>query len=248
LAGKKIFQGVIQMSTSKPIIFIGPSLNHDKARKIFQADYRGPAKKGDLLMLSASTFSNSGKEPNAINFVGLVDGLFLQDYPPTPIEVYQLLSNKNFHVVGGASIGALRAMELEKFGMVGIGKIFELFRNGTTDADDEVAVTFHQGAGECIQSEAMVDIRFNLFVAFRKKIITERVKRIIARTAKSIYFPHRNYTDIVEQARSRFPELSKQLDSFSIYINENRLSLKEHDAIKVVEYIKEAYERDQNKS
>jgi TfuA protein len=236
------------MSTSKPIIFIGPSLNHDKARKIFQADYRGPAKKGDLLMLSASTFSNSGKEPNAINFVGLVDGLFLQDYPPTPIEVYQLLSNKNFRVVGGASIGALRAMELEKFGMVGIGKIFELFRNGTTDADDEVAVTFHQGAGECIQSEAMVDIRFNLFVACRKKIITERVKRIIARTAKSTYFPHRNYTDIVEQARSRFPEYSKQLDSFSIYINENRLSLKEHDAIKVVEYIKEAYERDQNRS
>ncbi|MGA7542585.1 MAG: TfuA-like protein, partial [Nitrososphaeraceae archaeon] len=116
------------MSTSKPIIFIGPSLSHDKARKIFQADYRGPAKKGDLLMLSASTFSNAGKEPNPINFVGLVDGLFLQDYPPTPIEVYQLLSNKNFHVVGGASIGALRAMELEKFGMVGIGKIFELFR------------------------------------------------------------------------------------------------------------------------
>lgn len=236
------------MSSSKPIIFIGPSLSHDKARKIFQADYRAPAKKGDLLMLSASTFSNSGKEPNAINFVGLVDGLFLQDYPPTPIEVYQLLSNKNFHVVGGASIGALRAMELEKFGMVGIGKIFELFRNGTTDADDEVAVTFHQGAGECIQSEAMVDIRFNLFVACRKKIITERVKRIIARTAKSTYFPHRNYTDIVEQARSRFPEYSKQLDSFSLYINENRLSLKEHDAIKVVEYIKEAYERDQNRS
>ena len=189
------------MSTSKPIIFIGPSLSLDKARKIFQADYRAPAKKGDLLMLSASTFSNSGKEPNEINFVGLVDGLFLQDYPPTPIEVYQLLSNKNFHVVGGASIGALRAVELEKFGMVGIGKIFELFRNGTTDADDEVAVTFHQGAGEFIQSEAMVDIRFNLFVACRKKIITERVKRIIARTAKSTYFPHRNYTDIVEQAR-----------------------------------------------
>jgi TfuA protein len=235
------------MSVGRPIIFIGPSLNHDKARKIFQADYRAPAKKGDLMMLLTS-YGNSIEEPNSTNFVGLVDGLFLQDYPPTPIEVYQLLSNKNFHVVGGASIGALRAIELEKFGMVGIGKIFELFRNGTTDADDEVAVTFHQGAGECIQSEAMVDIRFNLFVACRKKIITERVKRIIARTAKSTYFPHRNYTDIVEQARSRFPEYSKQLDSFSIYINENRLSLKEHDAIKVVEYIKEAYERDQNRS
>src|SRR5262245_19406823 len=127
------------MSVGKPIIFIGPSLNHEKARKIFQADYRTPAKEGDLIMLLTSTFSNSTEEPNLTNFVGLVDGLFLQDYPPTPIEVYQLLSSKNFHVVGGASIGALRAIELEKFGMVGIGKIFELFRNGATDADDEVA-------------------------------------------------------------------------------------------------------------
>jgi TfuA protein len=236
------------MSVNKPIIFIGPSLNHDKARKIFQADYRAPAKKGDLIMLLTSTFSNSVEVPNFTNFVGLVDGLFLQDYPPTPIEVYLLLSNKNFHVVGGASIGALRAVELEKFGMVGIGKIFELFRNGATDADDEVAVTFQQGARGDIQSEAMIDIRFNLFVACRRKIITGRVKRVIAKTAKSIYFPYRNYTHILEQTRLEFPELSTQLDSFSAYINENRLSLKEYDAIKVVEYIKDAYEKDQSRS
>lgn len=235
------------MSVGRPIIFIGPSLNHDKARRIFQADYRAPAKKGDLIMLLTS-YSNSTEEPNSTNFVGLVDGLFLQDYPPTPIEVYQLLSTKNFHVVGGASIGALRAIELEKFGMVGIGKIFELFRNGATDADDEVAVTFQQGAGEDIQSEAMIDIRFNLFVACRKQIITDRVKRAIAKTAKSIYFPYRNYTHVLEQTRLDFPELSTQLDSFSAYINENRLSLKEHDAIKVVEYIKDAYEKDQSSS
>jgi TfuA protein len=235
------------MSVGRPIIFIGPSLKHDKARKIFQADYRAPAKKGDLMML-LTAYSNSTEEPNSTNFVGLVDGLFLQDYPPTPIEVYQLLSNKNFHVVGGASIGALRAIELEKFGMVGIGKIFELFRNGATDADDEVAVTFQQGAGEDIQSEAMIDIRFNLFVACRKQIITDRVKRAIAKTAKSIYFPYRNYTHVLEQTRLDFPELSTQLDSFSVYINENRLSLKEHDAIKVVEYIKDAYEKDQSSS
>jgi TfuA protein len=235
------------MSVGRPIIFIGPSLNHDKARKIFQADYRAPAKKGDLMMLLTS-YGNSTEEPNSTNFVGLVDGLFLQDYPPTPIEVYQLLSNKNFHVVGGASIGALRAIELEKFGMVGIGKIFELFRNGATDADDEVAVTFQQGAGGDIQSEAMIDIRFNLFVACRKQIITDRVKRAIAKTAKSIYFPYRNYTHVLEQTRLDFPELSTQLDSFSAYINENRLSLKEHDAIKVVEYIKDAYEKDQSGS
>jgi TfuA protein len=233
---------------SKPIIFVGPSLSLQKARKIFDADYRGPAKKGDLLGLSASSLVSLKNQPNAINFVGLIDGLFLQDYPPTPIEVFQLLSNKNFRVVGGASIGALRAVELEKFGMVGIGKVFELFKSGTTNADDEVAVTFHPGDGVSIQSEAMIDIRFNLFIAHKKNIITKRTKHIIAKTAKSIYFPYRNYSNVIEETRTKFPELSRELDSFSSYINHHRLSLKEIDAIKVIKYIKVAYEKYQHKS
>ena len=233
---------------SKPIIFVGPSLSLQKARKIFDADYRGPAKKGDLLGLSASSLVSLKNQPNAINFVGLIDGLFLQDYPPTPIEVFQLLSNKNFRVVGGASIGALRAVELEKFGMVGIGKVFELFKSGTTNADDEVAVTFHPGDGVSIQSEAMIDIRFNLFIAHKKNIITKRTKHIIAKTAKSIYFPYRNYSNVIEETRTKFPELSRELDSFSSYINHHRLSLKEIDAIKVIKYIKVAYEKYEHKS
>jgi hypothetical protein len=233
---------------SKPIIFVGPSLSLQKARKIFDADYRGPAKKGDLLVLSASSLVSLKNQPNAINFVGLIDGLFLQDYPPTPIEVFQLLSNKNFCVVGGASIGALRAVELEKFGMVGIGKVFELFKSGTTNADDEVAVTFHPGNGVSIQSEAMIDIRFNLFIAHKKNIITKHTKHIIAKAAKSIYFPYRNYSNVIEETRTKFPELSRELDSFSSYINHHRLSLKEIDAIKVIKYIKVAYEKYQHKS
>ena len=233
---------------SKPIIFVGPSLSLQKARKIFDADYRGPAKKGDLLVLSASSLVSLKNQRNAINFVGLIDGLFLQDYPPTPIEVFQLLSNKNFRVVGGASIGALRAVELEKFGMVGIGKVFELFKSGITNADDEVAVTFHPGDGVSIQSEAMIDIRFNLFIAQKKNIITKLTKHIIAKTAKSIYFPYRNYSYVIEKTRTKFPELSRELDSFSSYINHHRLSLKEIDAIKVIKYIKVVYEKYQHKS
>lgn len=232
---------------SKPIIFVGPSLTHQKARKIFDADYRTPAKKGDLLMLSSSAFSVSDGEDSAINFVGLIDGLFLQDYPPTPIEVYQLLSNKNIKVVGGASIGALRAVELEKFGMVGIGKVFELYKNGTTDADDEVAVTFQLGHEGGIQSEAMIDIRYNLFLACKRKIISEHTKRILSKIAKSTYFPFRNYSNIIEQTKVNFPDLSYELNSLSSYIEDNRASLKEHDAIKVVEYIKAAYEKEQYK-
>jgi hypothetical protein len=202
-------------------------------------------------MLSSLGFDVSHDEANSIIYVGLIDGLFLQDYPPTPIEVYQLLANKKFRVVGGASLGALRAMELEKFGMIGVGKIFELFKDGTTDADDEVAVTFYPSQEKQstekqdneIQSEAMIDIRFNLFVAYKKNIISERTKRLTARIAKSTYFPYRYYSNIIEKTRAKFPNLSGELSSLSSYLESHRQSLKEYDAIKIIKYIKEAYEK-----
>lgn len=215
---------------SKPIIFIGPSLSPEKARRILEADYRPPAKKGDLLRLA-------GLE-TVVNIVGLVDGLFLQDYPPTPIEVYQLAIKKNMVLVGGASLGALRAVELEKFGMVGIGKIFELYKKGKIHADDEVAVTFSEDR-QVLQSEAMIDIRFNLFLAQRKKIIDEVTKRTIAKVAKSTYFPYRNYGNIIDQSKKLYPELTSQLEAFRSYIYVYRQSLKERDAIRLIRYIKE---------
>src|ERR671931_2340130 len=111
----------------KPIIFLGPSLSRERARKSFDADYRPPARKGDFLQLAADF---------DVKMVGLVDGVFLQDYPPTPIEVYQLARKEGIVLAGAASLGALRAVELEKFGMVGIGRIFQLFKDGRLRADD----------------------------------------------------------------------------------------------------------------
>jgi TfuA protein len=221
---------------NKPIIFLGPSLSHRKAKKIFQADFRGPAKKGDLLRLSSVVDDTT--------IVGLVDALFLQDYPPSPIEVYQLMLNKNIILFGAASLGALRAVELEKFGMIGIGKIFELYKKGMLTADDEVAVTFVEGEHQ-LQSEAMIDIRFNLFLAYRRGIINEMTKKTIAKVAKSIYFPYRNYTNILDETEKQYPAISDDLKSFGNYINKNRQSLKERDTIKLINHVENLFRESQ---
>jgi hypothetical protein len=213
----------------KPVIFLGPSLSQEKAREIFDADYRPPAKKGDLLRLAA--------DPD-VKMVGLVDGVFLQDYPPTPIEVYQLARKQGVLLAGAASIGALRAVELEKFGMVGIGKVFELYKSGKIDADDEVAVTFTHDYW--LQSEAMIDIRYNLFLAHKKGVIDKKTKTALAKIAKEIYFPHRSYANIIEEGNKRRPQLAA--GAFAQYIASNRKSLKEMDAIKLVKYFKGRFE------
>ncbi|SRR5690606_26167111 len=223
------------MEERKPIVFLGPSLSHEKARKIFDADYRPPAKKGDFLRLAA--------DPK-VTMVGFVDGVFLQDYPPTPIEVYQLARRPGVLLAGAASLGALRAVELEKFGMVGIGKIFQLYKSGKVNADDEVAVTFAQeGDDYRLQSEAMIDIRYNLFLAHKKGIISKKTKGAVTKVAKEIYFPHRNYAHIVEESKKKYPSLASEIDSFVSYIASNRRSLKEIDAIRLIQYLKEQFEK-----
>ena len=220
---------------NKPIIFVGPSLDLQKARKIFDADYRPPAKKGDLIGLLS--YSNDSD----LIIVGLIDGLFLQDYPPTPIEVYQLLRKTNSFVLGAASIGALRAVELEKYGMIGIGKIFELYKQKKFTADDEVAVTFNEETG-VLQSEAMIDIRYNLLLARKKGIIDEETRRTTVKVAKGMYFPDRNYVDIISETERRFPRLSESMKSLRSFISNTKRSLKEKDAIELIICAKNKYE------
>jgi hypothetical protein len=208
-------------------------MSTEKAKSIFDAEYRPPAKKGDFLRLGLLS---------EISMVGLVDGMFMQDYPPTPIEVYQLVAKKNIIVVGAASLGALRAVELERFGMIGIGKIFELYRTGKVNADDEVAVTFDETSYK-LQSEAMIDIRFNLFLAEKRGIISTHIRKMLSHVAKKVYFPLRNYNDILDYLVKSTPEYADQFEVFRSYISSNRVSLKELDTIKLIKYIKARYEQ-----
>jgi hypothetical protein len=214
---------------SKPIVYLGPTLRREEAVKILDADYRDPAKKGDFLKLSQDSYEKK--------YVGFIDGVFLHDYPPPPIEVYHLATRKNIELIGASSLGALRAVELEKFGMKGIGKIFQLFKNGVINADDEVAVTFVRGSN-ILQSEAMIDIRFNLFLAYKKGIITNETKKGVAMIAKSMYFPFRNYEDLINLTQQKYPSIHHELENFRSYILKNKDSLKARDAVKLLKYLK----------
>ena len=214
------------MPDPRPIIFLGPSLSIEKATEILDADYRKPAKKGDFLQL---LFKET-------KFVGLIDGFFLQDYPPTPIEIYNLLRKKGTKVYGSSSLGALRAVELSKYGMIGVGKIFNMFKKGILDADDEVAVTFTDYSN--YKSEALIDIRYNLFLAQKMGIIDEGIKKIILRVSKQTYFPYRTYGDILDKCKQMHPEINSQVEKFREHIQTNRKSLKEDDAVLLLKRIK----------
>ena len=111
------------------IVFAGPSLP-PRARPVDpRLDWRPPAVAGDALAAMAS-------RPCA---VALVDGLF-DEWPAIRHKELLSLIAEGVAVFGGASMGALRAAELHTLGMIGVGHIFDAYRRGLIDADDEVAV------------------------------------------------------------------------------------------------------------
>jgi hypothetical protein len=62
----------------------------------------------------------------------LIDGSFNQTLAVWHKElVYALLSG--VCCIGASSMGALRAAELDRYGMIGIGQIYERFRDGEED-------------------------------------------------------------------------------------------------------------------
>ena len=103
------------------VVFAGPSLGGLVAGQWPRVIFRLPAKGGDIACAVMEGF----------HAIGAIDGLFETCPSPWHKEIPRGLS-KGIAFFGAASMGALRAVELEPFGMIGTGRVFE--------GDDEVAV------------------------------------------------------------------------------------------------------------
>src|SRR5437868_7905762 len=97
---------------SRPIVFLGPSLPVEQARQILPAAlYLPPVKRSSLKPFLADP-------PSAI---GIIDGEFYQSLAVSTQEILPFLE-LGIPVFGSSSMGALRAVELEAYGMVGVGQ------------------------------------------------------------------------------------------------------------------------------
>lgn len=162
-------------------IFIGSTLTHARAKTHLDATYLPPVQQGDVLRILAD-------KPRVI---GIVDGMF-RTVPSVWHKEILVALEQGVHVFGAASMGALRAAELARFGMRGVGRIYERFADGTYEDDDEVAVA-HASAefGFRELSVAMVNIRDAVEQALQRGLIdAERAARIV-REAKAAHYTRR---------------------------------------------------------
>jgi len=170
------------------VVYLGPSLPLDAARRILQADYRPPIRRRDLARLF----------PHPPRFVGIVDGEFYQSLAVSPKEIIPLL-DAGVIVLGAASMGALRAAETWRYGMIGVGRIFRLYRAGSIDGDDEVAVTYCPETYRTF-CEPLVNFRLALGDARRSGIVTATLTSRLIRRLKSLYFPERTLARFWKEA------------------------------------------------
>ncbi len=177
------------------IVFLGPTLAREMAESILPARYLPPVACGDILRCLRL-------KPKVI---AIIDGVFEHRASVWHKEILFALEQGST-VFGASSMGALRAAELGVFGMIGVGRIFESYRDGVYTDDDEVALLHESGAGGYrALSEPMVNIRATVARAVAAGVILPRVGELVNACAKESFYQERTFKSAVEKAGASLP-------------------------------------------
>ena len=177
-------------------VYCGSTITSSEVTEIIPwAVTHPPVKHGDLLQLTAS----------AGDVVIIIDGLFYHTAPVRHKEILILLA-QGVTVIGAASMGALRAAELHPYGMIGLGSIFDAYRTGVIEADDEVAVA-HDPVNYRPLSEALVDIRAIVDQACRDGALNSSEAAELVTAASAIHFTRRTWAALQKNVEAGIPSL-----------------------------------------
>ena len=207
------------------IVFLGPSLKREAAQAILDTEYRPPIRRGDIEAILR------GPLPAA---VGIIDGQFLQNFSISPKEILKGM-DAGIRMFGSSSMGALRAVELARYGMVGSGTVFQLFFSGVLDADDEVAMTYDPEDGTPA-SEPLVNIRVALAQAAELGVISLETRDLFIEKARQLYFPQRTYRRVLSSVSTLIPEA--EAASLAVFL-QTAPDTKREDAIQLLEGMRE---------
>ena len=217
----------MKIQKKKIIIFLGPSLSHEEAKTILNADYRPPIQRGDITLIL-------NENPNII---GIIDGVFHQQPAVSHREILEALK-RGITIVGGASMGALRASELDDFGMIGVGYVYKQYKEGLIESDDDVAVVINPMNMEQL-SDSLVSIEYNFKRALDKGLISKADFDILIKTAKTIFYPKRTYKLLLNKVKIQTPKI----EAIKNFLDEEGIDIKKQDAIAVLKYIKGLQEK-----
>lgn len=218
-------------------VFLGPTLPLDDARSVLDAVYLPPVRHGDVWRVAAYC------QPSAI---AIIDGYF-ENVPSVWHKEILWAMSQGIPVFGASSMGALRAAELEQFGMVGIGRIFAAYRDGVFppyneepfEDDDEVAVIHGPAESGYPSSEAMVNIRCTLAKATDEGVISRQTRDDLVGIAKAVFYKDRSYRNLLQQTADKAAP-PEELDALRAWLPEGKVDQKRDDALALLRHLREA--------
>jgi hypothetical protein len=233
----------------KTLVYLGPSLSLIKAMEFLPfATYRPPARQGDIV----SDLVNLS--PSRIL---LIDGEFRQNLSVWHKELVYALQYPGLKAVYGASsMGAIRAAELDYLGMVGVGRIYEWYANGTTEDEAEVAVHYSKHKnGYHLHSVPLIDIRAGV-EQYDPNGIRGQAAREFLEEMREVYYMERT-RDVCSEAWAKlggesfdcpFPYASQKeedaIDLLTNYAKHKRQAQIEPEPEHLTMFFQALYERD----
>ncbi len=207
------------------VVFLGPSCPAVTAGERVTADFLPPARRGDFYRLLASD----------VDIIVLIDGVFHRQPSVGHHEILAAV-DEGITVIGASSMGALRAAELHDLGVDGFGTVFEWYRDGYIDGDDEVALR-HAGAEHQYRasSEPLVNIRATLLAAVDAGCITAPESDALILEAQATFYPDRSWGCLLEgMTVSGWP--SHRREALTIFVRTSYVDVKRQDACGAFEY------------
>ncbi|UVC12314.1 antibiotic resistance protein (plasmid) [Rhizobium sp. TH2] len=173
------------------IVFAGPSLSGLQRAAEASVEFRGPAFQGDVYRAVA----------NGANVIGIIDGFFESVSSIWHKEILHALSC-GVSVFGAASMGALRAVECMEFGMIGVGEIFEAYKNGSILDDDAVALA-HAPRELSYKplTVPLVNVMWTAAAWRDRDLISAEEAVHLLNAAQGLYFKDRTWRDVIDRAR-----------------------------------------------
>ena len=190
------------MSADAPIIvFTGPTIGKEEVEAVLPAICLPPAAQGDVI--GAVLRFNPA-------VILIIDGTFQNEPAVRHKEILWAL-DRGVAVCGAASMGALRAAELWKYGMRGFGQIYRWYRRYPLLPDDAVAV-LHAPAdlGSAALTHALVDIIQTVKSACRNGAIASDIAPTLCKSARRLNFRERTLEGVVAAACAKNPEIDKE--------------------------------------
>lgn len=210
-------------------IYSGLSLRKEQSHQILPgADFIGPIKRGDVYK----------DIQDRVNFILIIDGQFQQVLAVSPGELMDVLQ-VGIKVYGSSSMGAMRAAELESYGMVGVGRIFSEIRDTPYFRDDYLGQAFTP-EGAVVHSLPYMDIKIGCEILRKKNELSEGQMKIILSAYKNLHFSQRNPAALFEILTKK---KNSALANIALKIPKLIRSTKNQDALLLVKRVKNDIEK-----